>query len=210
MPQIACDLGAALLQRGYGTDAVIDALERYEDEPDRVALVLLKYAPSRALPTIRLGLRHKPSEMAYDDSNPYGGFIVSPASRMRMSAVLAIIDEPWTRQELQDAIEDVWTRYQDTDVIAPLALALSESRDPAARGIGNSWQARCGGGMKWAFEESRFRDEMNALSDEAFGLRGVSVQGPRQPGEGDANVLRQRTGETPGSDVAAGSGSQDA
>jgi hypothetical protein len=186
MPKVACDLGTALLQRGYCTNAVIDALEGYEDEPERVALVLLKHAPARALPTIRLGLRHKPSDMALDDSNPYGGFVVSDVSRSRMAAVLAIIDEPWSRQELQEAIDDLWKRYADTEVIAPLALALGESRDPAVREIGDSWQAKCKSGEKWGLVETQFRSDMNALSGEAFALRSVSVSAESSLRPGDA------------------------
>jgi hypothetical protein len=173
MPKIASDLGTALLQRGYCTDAVIDALEGYEDEPERVALVLLKYAPSRALPTIRLGLRHRPPDMLHDSHDPWSGIIVDPASRSRMAAVLAVIDEPWSRRELQEAIEDLWTRCHDTEVITPLALALSESRDPAVRAIGDSWQVKCSGGEKWAIEESRFRGEI--ISEPA------SVEGDASP-----------------------------
>ena len=36
---------------------------------------------------------------------------------MQMAAALAIIDEPWSRQEILDAINDIWTRYHDSSTL---------------------------------------------------------------------------------------------
>lgn len=177
-------LARALLERDYRADDVLDVLANYGCDLHLTAMLFLKHTPPRALAVIREALRYEPPGAAEDaaEGEPRGE---SPC-RVQMAAALAIIDEPWSRQEILDAINDIWTRHHDSSTLVALALALSESRDPAVRAIGDSWQAKCAGSEKWAHQEWTFRNALVALHEEAIQLRGVSLPAAPASQPGDA------------------------
>jgi hypothetical protein len=177
-------LAWTLLERGYRTDDVLAGLEKCDQGICQAALLLLKYAPARALPLVHKALREESptatKRAAEGRPRGYSG------SCLVMAAALAAIDEPWSRREILDAINEFWARYEDPSILGPLALALSESRDAALREVGDSWQAKCSGWEEWPSVQRFFSQVTNQVFHEAIALRGVSVgaePGP-QPGGG--------------------------
>ena len=88
---------------------------------EEVALLLLEHAPQHALPAIRRAL--------------HGTDGVSNG----VAAMLAMIDRPWSRQELVDALEG---EYRDAEQALPLVVALEESHDPETRAVAEAWEQR--------------------------------------------------------------------
>tara|TARA_R110002049_G_scaffold247782_1_gene422316 strand:- start:1641 stop:3116 length:1476 start_codon:yes stop_codon:yes gene_type:complete len=86
------------------------------------AVVLaLEYQPSHALKLLRAALRSK-----------------IPNNRMITAAVLALIDQPWSRQELLDALSE----SDGSDQTAECRAALLETQCSQAHQIVLEWQAR--------------------------------------------------------------------
>jgi len=179
-------LAKALLERNYRGDDVLAVLAGYDRDLDCSARIFLKYAPARALPIIRRALRHGYFEPRSAAEIAEEGPPMNSSICRRTAVVLAVIDEPWSRREILDAVDELFTLNHDYSAVAALALALGESRDSAVREIGESWQAKCSGGANWSSEVFWFHRDMDALYEEAIVLRGVSVSaepGP-QPGDG--------------------------
>jgi len=169
-------LAEALLQRGYRADDVLAELLGFDDELDRVAMVFLKHAPLRALPLIRQALRSECATPRSEEDTELYGPQASPRCRRRMAAALAIIDDAWSRQEILDALNELWAQYQDYSAIGPLVLAMGESRDLATREIGESWRAKVSDEQHLENEEFTFGCDMHDIFQEAIALRDVSVE----------------------------------
>jgi len=119
---VVLECGRYLLTHQYRTQEVARILSRLKSRTDEAGLLLLEYAPRWALPAIRRGLRH---------SGPTGN---------RTAAVMALIDQPWSRAELLAVLED--DVYHDLDDFLPVVLALQESHDVDARAAAETWAER--------------------------------------------------------------------
>ena len=106
---VAISCAKYLLKHGHRIDQVVEIISDMTCNLDEVALLLLEYAPQHALPAIRLALRKTES------------------GSIHVAAALAMIDRPWSRQELLDALEG---ECRDTEQALPLVVALEESLDP--------------------------------------------------------------------------------
>ena len=111
-----------LFKHRHRKQDVARVLSRLKSQTDEAGLLLLEHAPHQALPIIRRALR---------DSGPIG----NPTA-----AVLALIDQPWSRAELLAVLED--DVYHDLDDVLPLVLALHESHDAEARAVAETWVER--------------------------------------------------------------------
>jgi hypothetical protein len=114
-----------------------------------MALLLLEYAPQHALPAIRRAL------------------LASERGSNRVAATLAIIDRPWSRQELLDVLEGV---YRDIDQALPLVVALEESSDPKVRAIAEEWIDRSDQDLVKGHRQD-LQWSMERLRDQAVRLR---------------------------------------
>lgn len=184
---VARELARVLLERGYRADDVLTTLLGLDEEPDRVAMIFLKHAPTKALPLVREALRYENVAPASETEVSLYGPRGSLRSRRRMAAALVTIDAEWSRQETLDALHELWSQHQDYPAIGPLILALGESRDLATRELGESWRAGFEDETQLENEEFTFHRELADVFQEAIALRGVSVNaepGP-QPGDDD-------------------------
>jgi hypothetical protein len=138
-----------LLKHGHRIDQVVKIISDMPDNTEEVALLLLEHAPQHALPAIRRALRAT-------DSISNG-----------VAASLAMIDRPWSRQELVDALEG---EYRDAELALPLVVALEESHDPETRAVAEEWEQRLDPDM---VEEHRryLQWAMDRLRDRVVGLR---------------------------------------
>lgn len=111
-----------LLQHHYRIDDLLAALPRAGGTSiGEAVLVALENAPEVALPLIRQGL-----------------FSRIPANRSYVSAILALIDEPWSREELVRVLE----ASDDQEITADARAALLETRDEAAQQAVLDWEQR--------------------------------------------------------------------
>jgi hypothetical protein len=85
------------------------------------ALLALEYAPEMALPLFRRALRSS-----------------VPVNRSTAAAVLALIDQPWSRAELLAILRE----SEDQEMTCESRAALGESRDPAAWRAVAEWEER--------------------------------------------------------------------
>ena len=147
---VALECGRYLLTHQYRTQEVARILSRLKSETDETGLLLLEYAPRWSLPVIRRGLR---------DSGPMGN---------PMAAVMALIDQPWSRAELLAVLED--DVYHDLDDVLPVVLALQESHDAEARAVAEEWAQRYDpAGLEWG-QKDLTRD-MVRFGDRVLKLR---------------------------------------
>lgn len=141
-----------LLEHGHRTEEVIEAICCAEQVDDEAALTVLEYAPLQAIPVIRRALRNE-----------------RIGAGNETTAALAIIDRPWSRDELR-AVLDEW-QYRDPDELLPIAVALQESHDPEARAAGDEWEQRCEPRLvecerdSLNFKTERIRDRVARLRD---------------------------------------------
>ena len=141
---LALECGRYLLKHHYRTQDVARVLSRLKSEADEAGLLLLEHAPQHALPAIRRALHGTNS-----DSN-------------ELAAALAMIDRPWSRRELVDALEG---EYRDAEQALPLVVALEESHDPETRAVAEAWEQRLDPEMveghrrslRWAMDRLRGR-----------------------------------------------------
>ncbi len=85
------------------------------------ALLALEHAPELALPLLRRALR---SEV--------------PCCRTTAAAVLALVDQPWSRRELLDVLSE----SDDQEKTADARAALLETRDPESHRAAQAWEQR--------------------------------------------------------------------
>ncbi len=111
-----------LLRHGYEVAEATSALP-YTDglELGNGVLLALQYAPQHAIRLVRRGLR----------SNV-------PHNRIQVAAILAVINKPWSRQELQSLIES----SQDQHETAEARAALLETLDADAEQAVLAWEER--------------------------------------------------------------------
>jgi hypothetical protein len=111
-----------LLHQGYQKKEVAAALPLVGGSlVGDTALMALEHAPEVALSLIRCALR---SDV--------------PANRMTAAAVLALIDNPWSRAELLAVLRE----SDDQEATCECRAALAESREPEARRAVEDWEAR--------------------------------------------------------------------
>lgn len=141
-----------LLEHGHRTEEVIEAICSAEQVTDEAALMVLEHAPRRAIPVIRRALRNE-----------------RVGAGNETTAALALIDRPWSREELRTILEE-W-QYRDSDELLPFIVALQESADPEARTVGDEWGKRCDPRLigcerdSLHFEMERIRDRVARLRD---------------------------------------------
>jgi hypothetical protein len=138
-----------LLKHGHRIDEVIEIISDMPHRLEEMALLLLEYAPQHALPAIRRAL------------------LASERGSNRVAATLAIIDRPWSRQELLDVLEGV---YRDIDQALPLVVALEESSDPKVRAIAEEWIDRSDQDLVKGHRQD-LQWSMERLRDQAVRLR---------------------------------------
>jgi hypothetical protein len=111
-----------LLRHGHRREEVLSALPRAGgSEMGEACLLALEHAPEMALPLIRQTLR--------------SGI---PANRTTVAAILALIDQPWSRTELIANL-DLWDTQEMT---ADCRAALLECHDEAAHRAVREWEER--------------------------------------------------------------------
>jgi hypothetical protein len=138
-----------LLQGGYRVEDVIKMLGSLATPPVELALFLLEHAPDRVLPLIRRILRYQPQyplgkDWPIDEMHELYRWLATEVvdSRGRMAALLAVIDMPWSRSELHDALNDNAREYGHHHGTIPIALALGNSTDGRAREVSAAWKTR--------------------------------------------------------------------
>lgn len=111
-----------LLRHGHRAKEVAEALPSVGASlVGEAALLALEYAPQLAIPLFRRALR---SDV--------------PANRSTAAAVLALIDQPWSRAELLAVLSE----SDGQEATCECRAALAESRDPAARRAVEEWETR--------------------------------------------------------------------
>jgi hypothetical protein len=111
-----------LMRHDYQTDTALAALPRATGyEMGEACLLALEYAPDLALPLIRRTLLSR-----------------VPANRSAVAAILALIDEPWSRRELLAALE----ASDDQEQTADCRAALLECHDAEAHRAVRAWEER--------------------------------------------------------------------
>jgi hypothetical protein len=106
-----------LLRHGHRQAECVGVLcSAQTDDVLGVALLLLEYDRPRARGYLRQALRSGSAEAA---------------------AVLGVLDEPWTREELVKALNE----SADEKVVGISSTALKESKDPEARAIAETWES---------------------------------------------------------------------
>jgi hypothetical protein len=110
------------LRHGYRREELLAALPLAGGgEVGEACLLALEHAPEKALVLIRRGLRAD-----------------IPMDRTAVAAILALIDEPWSRRELLAALD----ASDDQERTADVRAALLESRDVEAHHAVVAWEQR--------------------------------------------------------------------
>jgi hypothetical protein len=111
-----------LFRRSFRVEAVTAALPRGGSSfVGEAALLAMEYAPTIALDLFRQALR-----------SPV------PANRTTAAAVLALLDQPWSREELLSVLKESDEQERTSECRA----ALDTSRDPQARRAVAEWEER--------------------------------------------------------------------
>lgn len=119
-PYLWAECQRFLLRHGYHADEMLGSLGRAGGIAiAEGALLALEHDPGRALPLFRRALR---SDI--------------PVNRTMASAVLALIDRPWSRGELLAVLRET----DDQEATADCRAALLECRDEGARGAVLAWE----------------------------------------------------------------------
>jgi hypothetical protein len=123
-PYCWCESIRFLLRYGYRTKEIAAALPSVRSYSiGEAAIIALEHAPQHAIELLRRALRCSIS--------------ISP-DRMTAAATLALIDRPWSRQELVACL-----RESDKQVLtSECRAAMAESRDPLIRQAGLDWEER--------------------------------------------------------------------
>jgi hypothetical protein len=112
----------SLLRRGHRVAEVLEALPRAGPRTSGdAALLALEHAPALALPLFREALRSS-----------------VPDTRCTAAAVLALLDEPWSRAELRAVLDE----SHEPKLTRECRAALASSVDPRARLAAREWEAR--------------------------------------------------------------------
>lgn len=113
-----------LLFHGYRREDVLAALDECEENCVAIAMLYEQFAREKLVPFVRRVLRQSGSH--------------SHRSRMLMCRCLDP-DEPWEREELQHAFNEVWEQTKDPIEAIPMALALEESKDEQTSKSAMDW-----------------------------------------------------------------------
>ena len=129
-----------LLRHNYRREEIFAAFEKFKDGlPPRI-LLYMEFAPEKLIPELRRALREGKMESPFRRlGNDASGPLFTPWGRAVAAALLSIVDRPWSRQELKDALTDLWDQYRDPNAIARIAIALAESKDPKTREFAKPW-----------------------------------------------------------------------
>lgn len=172
-PFLLTNCARFLLRHGHEVKQVVAVLPSVgASMVGDAALLALEYAPEFAVPLFRQALRSS-----------------VPANRTTAAAVLALIDQPWSRAELLAVLRE----SADQEMTGECRAALAESRDPEARRAVEDWQERdpheSEPGPWITMREMYLRNQLLLLFYEMDKLRecvaGLSLRGP-PPAAGDS------------------------
>lgn len=121
-PYLWCESISFLLRHGYRAEEIAAALPSVGRQMvGEAALLSMEHAPQHAVGLLRRALRSS-----------------IPANRMTAAASLALIDQPWSRQELWAVLRE----SDEQELTSECRAAMAESRDPLIRQAVLDWEER--------------------------------------------------------------------